>query len=399
MAGLGIVGGGIGGLTLALGARESGLDQITVYERQPTLPESTGHGIQLTPNATRILHALGLREELADLACASDLLNYRSHRTGYQIAMRPLGAFAEARYGAPFCQVLRDDLVTLLTERVGRQGITLRRGWRCTAVTATDEAVDVRFADQETQQHALLVGCDGVHSFVRSEMHAEAPPAYTGHTAWRGVAPAACLPSGFNAKPVTVWIGPGRHLSQFPVRDGGLIAFTAVVETPYAGPESWYEPAERSDLAAAFAGWNPVVQALIEGARHLHSWPLYDRAPLARWTDGRVTLLGDACHPTLPYLAQGAALAMEDAWVLARMLENWEDEVPTALAEYERYRRPRAARAQVRAREEAQLLHVSNPRRMLWRNLRMALSSRYLPEIAMQRYDWLYGYDCVKGFH
>jgi salicylate hydroxylase len=230
-------------------------------------------------------------------------------------------------------------------------------------------------------------------------MHAEAPPDYTGHTAWRGIAPAECLPRGFNPKPVTLWIGPGRHVSQFPVRGGELIAFTAVVETAYAGPESWYQPADPAELRAAFEGWHPVVQALLEGAGQLHSWPLYDRAPLARWTDGRITLLGDACHPTLPYLAQGAALAMEDAWVLARMLENWEDEVNTALSEYERYRRPRAARVQVRARQEAQLLHVSEPRRMLWRNLRMALSSRYLPEIAMQRYDWLYGYDCVKGFN
>lgn len=399
MAALGIVGGGIGGLTLALAGHASGLDGITVYERQPRLPERTGHGIQLTPNATRILQALGLRDELAAIACASDMLNYRSHRTGYQIAMRPLGAFAEARYGAPFCQVLRDDLVALLAERIDRLGVSLRHSWRCTAVQATDDAVSVAFADRPMQRHGLLVGCDGVHSTVRSTMHSEAAPAYTGHTAWRGVAPAACLPGSFNPKPVTLWIGPGRHLRQFPVRGGELIAFTAVVETAYAGPESWYEPADRAELCRAFADWHPVVQALLEGAEALHCWPLYDRAPLARWSDGRITLLGDACHPTLPYLAQGAALAMEDAWVLARMLENWEEEVANGLSEYERYRRPRAARVQVQARQEGQLLHVSDSRRMLWRNLRMALASRYLPEIAMQRYDWLYGYDCVKGFN
>ena len=399
MQDLGIVGAGVGGLTLALACRRAGLERIRIYEQREAPSYGSGHGIQLTPNATRVLHALGLKDALHTVACQSDAHNYRSHRTGYQIAMRPLGPFAESRYGAPFHQLLREDLIGLLAAALQERGIGVLNGWRCTGVSTADAQVSLACADRDPQRHDLLVGCDGVNSLVKTFMHEEAPPAFTGHVAWRGITPTDALPGEFNSRPVTTWLGPGRHLTQFPVRGGELVAFTAIVESSYAGPDSWYEPAEKAALIAAFDGWHPVIQALIEAAGDVHSWPLYDRAPLARWTDGRVTLLGDACHPALPYLAQGAALAIEDAWVLARMLENWEEEIETALSEYERYRRPRAARVQVRSRAEGETLHLRDRRQILWRNLRMALSSRYLPEIAMQRYDWLYGYDCVKGFH
>jgi salicylate hydroxylase len=229
-------------------------------------------------------------------------------------------------------------------------------------------------------------------------MHEEAAPTFTGHVAWRGTTPVADLPAQFNSHPMTIWLGPGRHITHFPVGDGEQLAFTAVVETAEPTEESWYQKGDRQTLVERFQDWHPVIQTLVGASRDLHSWPLYDRAPLARWTDGHVTLLGDACHPALPYLSQGAALAIEDAWVLSRMLETWEEDIASGLAEYERYRRPRAARVQVSSRQEGRNFHLSDRWQIRWRNLRMALSSRYLPEIAMERYDWLYGYDCVKGF-
>jgi len=397
MQNIGIVGGGIGGLTLALACRESGLTDISVYE-QSAAPEIAGHGILLSPNATRVLYALGLKEALTDAACQSDALHYRSHRTGYQISMRPLGAFAEARYGAPFYQLLRSDLIRLLTERLYEREIDVHYGWRCTGLGQSAEAVGLTSESGETRQHDLAVGSDGVHSHVRRFMHEEVPPTFTGHVAWRGTTPVADLPAQFDSRPATIWLGPGRHITHYPVRGGDLLAFTAVVETAVPGEESWYQTGEREILAEQFQEWHPVIQALVDASQDLHHWPLYDRAPLARWTDGHVTLLGDACHPALPYLSQGAALAIEDAWVLSRMLETWEEDIASGLSEYERYRRPRAARVQAGSRQEARSLHLSDRWQIRWRNLRMALGSRYLPEITMERYDWLYGYDCVKGF-
>ncbi len=397
MHNLGIVGCGVGGLTLALACRDTGISQISAYE-QASGAETAGHGIQLSPNATRVLFALGLKSALTEVAFQPDALHYRSHRTGYQIAMRPLGAFAEARYGAPFCQLLRGELTALLVKTLRERGCAINYGWRCTDVVQQGATASLSFDNGHTRQHDLVVGCDGVHSGIRRHMHQEAPPSFTGHVAWRGITPVADLPRGFNSRPATVWLGPGCHLSHFLVSGGEQLAFTAILESGRSIEESWYERGDRDALAHQFKDWNPVVRALIEASHDLYHWPLYDRAPLARWTDGHVTLLGDACHPILPYLSQGAALAIEDAWVLARMLETWEEEITAGLSDYERYRRNRAARVQVSSRREGQDLHLRDRWQVRWRNLRMALGSRYLPEIAMERNDWLYGYDCVKGF-
>jgi salicylate hydroxylase len=373
------------------------VSDISVYE-QAAEPVVAGHGILLSPNATRVLYALGLKTALNNIGFQSDALHYRSHRSGYQIAMRPLGPFAEARYGAPFCQVLRSDLIRLLTERLRELEIDVRYDWRCSSLTQIEGAVSLASGSGETRRHDLVAGSDGVHSHVRSFMHTEAPPTFTGHVAWRGITPAADLPAQFNSVPATIWLGPGRHIVHYPVRDGDLLAFTAVVENSEQAEESWFQRGERKALAEQFKDWHPVIQALVNASEDLHHWPLYDRTPLARWTESHVTLLGDACHPVLPYLSQGAALAIEDAWVLSRMLETWEEDTASALSEYERYRRPRAARVQAGSRREGENLHLRDPWQIRWRNLRMALGSRYLPEIAMERYDWLYGYDCVKGF-
>ncbi|HEX7034661.1 MAG TPA: FAD-dependent monooxygenase [Pseudomonadales bacterium] len=396
MPSIGVVGGGIGGLTAALACLHAGLDDITVYE-QVTEPEALGAGIQLSPNATRVLIALGLRGALAQAVFQPEGVHLRTWRTGYLVASRPLGAISEARYGAPYWHVHRGDLHALLLDAARARGIRIETGCRCVSAGEDERGPYVEL-ESGTARHDVIVGADGIRSMVRSTVFQSGAPRFTGHVAWRGMVPAAKLPAGFVLPAATVWLGPGRHFVHYYVRGGELINFVGVVETDRWTEESWSRPGDPAALARDFAGWNPVVTRLIEAADEVFEWALYDHEPLPSWSRGGITLLGDACHPMLPYLAQGAAMAIEDAWVLSRMLERWEDLPAEGLAEYERYRRPRTARVQRESRRQGQEFHLPEGWPALRRNFVLALGSRLLPEIAMGQYDWLHGYDCVRGF-
>ncbi|MEQ8483077.1 MAG: FAD-dependent monooxygenase [Pseudomonadales bacterium] len=396
MTGIGIVGAGIGGLTLALACRQAGLDEITVYE-QADAPQGLGAGVQLSPNASRVLVALGLREALTGVAFFPRAVHLRTWRTGYLVAMRPLGAFSESRYGAPYLHLHRADLHQVLLDAAAARGVRIVSGRRCDGAGQDGAGAWVELGG-ERQRHAVVIGCDGIHSVVRSSLFDDAAPRYSGHVAWRGMVPTDRLPPRLIPDTATVWMGPGRHFVHYYVRRGELVNFVGVVASPRRSEESWRHVGDPAQLADDFAGWHPMVRTLIEAADDAWLWDLYDHAPMPAWTRGAITLLGDACHPMLPYLAQGAAMAIEDAWVLAVMLERWEDDPARALPEYERYRRPRTARVQARSAEQGELFHLPDGAGALRRNLKLALGSRYLPEIAMRQFDWLHGFDCIRGF-
>jgi salicylate hydroxylase len=313
------------------------------------------------------------------------------------VASRPLAEFSEARYGAPYYHVHRGDLHALLLEAARQRDIHVETGQRCQGVGEDGDGPWLEL-DSGTVRHSAVVGCDGIHSTVRAQLFGAETPRFTGHVAWRALVPATALPPRLIPPAATVWLGPRRHFVHYYVRGGDLINFVGIVETDAWQGESWREPGDRTQLAGAFAGWNPMVTTLIEASEDVYVWALFDRDPLLRWTRGHITLLGDACHPLLPYLAQGAALAMEDAWVLSRMLERWEDLPASGLAEYERYRRPRTARVQIRSRAQGEEFHLTERWPVLRRNLKLTLGSRYLPEIAMAQFDWLHGFDCIRGF-
>ena len=406
MASIGIAGGGIGGLTLALACREAGLTDITVYE-QAAQSEALGAGVQLSPNATRVLAALGLKGELSRVAFYPQAVHFRTWRTGYLIASRPLGEFSQARYGAPYYHVHRGDLHALLLAAARAQGVRVETG-RQVHSAGEDAGGPWLRLDDAPVHHDVIVGADGIHSVVRGSLFGEAEPRFTGHVAWRGMVPARALPDSFIPPTATAWLGPARHFVHYYVRGGELINFVGVVETDRWTGESWRQRSDPGELAEDFGGWNPMVRTLIDAAERsmadascdggVFKWALYDRDPLPAWTRGNITLLGDACHPMLPYLAQGAAMAIEDAWVLSRMLERWEDEPARGLADYERYRRPRTARVQLRSRAQGDEFHLHERWSVLRRNFTLAVGSRFLPEVAMSRFDWLHGYDCVRGF-
>lgn len=398
MPSIGIAGGGIGGLTLALACREAGLIDLVVYE-QSASPEALGAGVQLSPNASRVLAALGLREAVEAVAYHPQAVHLRTWRTGYLIANRPLGGFSEARYGAPYYHVHRGDLHGVLLQAARERGIVVRAGSRVEGAGEDAQGPWLRLdGNAEPCRHDAVVGCDGIHSVVRRHVLESAAPRFTGHVAWRGMVAADRLPARLLSPTVTAWLGPRRHFVHYFVRRGELVNFVGVVETDRWTEASWRQRGDVGELLADFEDWHPQVRTIIEAADEAYRWALYDHDPLPAWSRGAVTLLGDACHPMLPYLAQGAAMAIEDAWVLSRMLERWEDEPAAGFPDYERFRRPRTARVQLRSRAQGQEFHLSDRWPVLTRNLKLALGTRYLPEIAMQQFDWLHGYDCVRGF-
>ncbi len=395
-ASVAIIGAGIGGLTTALALKDVGFE-VTVYEQAQAL-ESLGAGLQLSPNATRILHALGLKEQLARSSFFPKAVHFRSGASGYLIAYRHLGAISEARYGAPYYHIHRGDLQNLLLNALSDKGITLQLGRTFKNLHQGSDTVNLIFEDNTQVEHDLLIGCDGIRSQVRQCLFGEDSARFSGHVAWRGLIARAAVPDNFIQPAATVWLGPGKHFVHYYVRGGELINYVAVVETNNWSEESWTAPGDKKELTALFHGWHASIPQLIEASDDCFKWALYEREPLIDWTHQRATLLGDACHPMLPYLAQGAGMAIEDAWVLSRLLERWEDEPTGGLQEYQKYRQPRTRRVQLESRRQGDMFHLTDKWAITRRNLKLGFGCRYLPEIAMQHFDWLHGYDAVKAF-
>lgn len=394
---IGIVGAGIGGLTTALACHHAGLENLTVYE-QATEPSAAGAGVQLSPNATRILRALRLLPAIEEAAFTPQFIHLRSSHSGFLIAQLALGDFAQARYGAPYLNIHRGDLHEQLTKALAARNIEIVYDRRCERIEISDQEVRVHFQSGTPASHQVLVGADGIHSAIRGALIPNSAPQFTGHVAWRGLVPAAALPDNLFPGTVTAWMGPAKHFVHYYVRGGEFINFVGVVEDQTWREESWVAPADKAKLRHDFEHWHSNIGILIEASEDVNRWALYDRKPLERWSHGRVTLLGDACHPMLPYLAQGAAQSIEDAWVLARMLDQWEEDPAAGLVEYEKYRLPRTRRVQAAATAQGDNFHLSTPFDVWKRNLTLSLGSRFLPELAMQRNDWLYTYDAVNGF-
>jgi len=395
MAGLQVLvaGGGLGGLTAALCLAQLG-HRVTVAEQADGFAEA-GAGIQLSPNATRVLHHLGLEAPLRACAFLPEATQFRHWRTGRVIAETPLGEALRRRYGAPYYHVHRGDLLRLLLDAAQAQpAIELLPGARLSTFEDDGTAVAVALRG-EGRRVDLLLGADGIHSAVREALWGAAQPRFTGNLAWRALVPAARLPAGLIAPMATVWWGPGRHFVHYYVRRGELVNCVCVVEKSQWTRESWTEPGAQDELRADFADWHPAVQTLIDAAdpQSLFKWALFDRAPMARWGRGRVTLLGDACHATLPFMAQGAAMAMEDAAVLAACLDR-DAAVPAALARYESLRRPRTAAVQQGSRRNARVFHLSGV--AAWARNRAARRAGRRATDRLFRYDALKAVEAVR---
>ena len=362
-----------------------------MFEQAPAFGE-VGAGIQLSPNASRVLHRLGLAPRLEALASLPEGAEFRHWRSGRPIAYAPLGAGAHEAYGFPYYHIHRGDLLRILVEAAqANPRIALRPDAAVCGVAQNHGQVKltVREAGAEAVYSGdVLVGADGIHSTVRAGMFGADEPTFTGNVAWRALVPAGRLPADVLPPVAGVWWGPRRHFVHYLVRGGALVNCVCVVEKSGWEREGWLERGERHELKADFAGWHRNIQTLIDcmDADSLYRWALFDRPPLPCWSDGAATLLGDACHPMLPFMAQGAGAAIEDAAVLATCLGRAGD-IPTALKRYEALRRDRATAMQRQSRRNGRLFHLSGP--AAWLRDRVA-------QRGLRSMDGIYGYDALR---
>jgi salicylate hydroxylase len=386
-----VVGGGIGGLTAALALEKRG-HTVTVAEQSGVISE-VGAGLQLSPNAMKVLNALGVGARVMTDAFRPQAAEMRWGRSGRTVFSIPLRKAAANRWGAEYIHVHRADLINALREElIARAPDSLVLGHRLERYEMQGDKVVAHFAGGDTIEADLLVGADGIHSAVRTQMLGADEPEFTGCVAWRATAPVTALGKHVPPPAASVWVGPHRHAVTYLLRRGSLANFVGVVEHKTPGDESWTATGAKEQALQDFKRWHPSVTAIIEAADSMNRWALYGRKPLPKWSEGHVTLLGDACHPMLPFLAQGAAMAIEDAWALAACLDA-EADVPAALAAYEERRKPRVTRVQAGARSNAKLYHRGNPLTRFGSYVPMAMAARAAPGFVRSRLDWIYSYD------
>ena len=384
-----VAGAGIGGLTAALALAARGF-RVSVFEQSARLEEA-GAGIQLSPNATRVLRDLGVADLLKPSAVVPEALVVRSGASGRRIVRMPLGAAAEKRYGAPYWMVHRGDLHAALVKAAEASpdiAITLGGKIEDYAIHRYGLTVQVRRETDFAEEHGIaLIGADGLWSALRARVGNRDAPRFRQRTAWRSLIPAADVPPPFREPVVQLWLGRNAHLVHYPVRGGSMINVVAIARDFREQP-GWSGAGSQRDLIARFSRWtwSRHARSLLEFSGAWQTFSLYDMPPLRRWGEGPVTLLGDAAHPMLPFLAQGAAMAIEDAAVLARCLAQAPDTIPAALRAYEEARAARTARVQQASQRNGAIYHKAGAEAFI-RNIGMRVfGGRRL----IGRYDWIY---------
>ena len=386
-----IVGAGIGGLTAGLCLAQAGVGEVTIYERATALSE-IGAGIQISPNGSRVLHGLGLGPALDAVAVRPRTGDMRRWEDWSLLSSSPLGDDVVAEYGFPYYHVHRADLLRVLAKATSSHRVVLGR--RLIGLDpAANGAVSLTFADGCTEIADVVIGADGIHSAVREALLGSEAPRFSGNSAWRGLVPADQIADLRLPVASTVVMGPGRHFVYYFVAAGRLINWVGVAPTATWTLESWTAPGRLEEALADFDGWNDVVRRLItevgESAQDVYRWALYDRDPFPTWSDGAVTLLGDAAHPMLPFMAQGACQAIEDGAVLAACLSAIPDP-ERALRRYEDLRRERTATVQLAARRNEALFHLPDGPDQRDRDDRLAATSG---ERTVHRNAWVFAYD------
>jgi salicylate hydroxylase/6-hydroxynicotinate 3-monooxygenase len=365
-----IVGAGIGGLATAAALGHFGID-ATVYEQADAFAR-VGAGIQQSPNAVKVHRGLGIEERLRDVGFAPSSSLNRDAFTGKVTNDHPLGREVETRYGAPYLTLHRGDLHTALAAIVAADGVKL--GKKLTKIDPRGPKTALTFADGTEIEADAVIGADGVHSLIRDFVAGPTAPRFTGRLAYRTTFPASLLRNLDIGTSRTKWWGRDRHIVIYNItaaRDEIYFTTSQPEKADWMTRESWSTTGDLAEMRAAFLTFHSDVQAVLAAAPEVHKWGIYERDPLPSWRHGRVVLLGDACHPMTPYMASGAAMALEDAVVLARCLDDTRGDIDTAFATYEAIRKPRTSVVQAGSSANNWMRRETNP-------------------------DWLYGYDAWR---
>jgi salicylate hydroxylase len=385
-----IAGAGIGGLTAALSLLRRGYD-VQVCEQAAELRE-VGAGLQLSPNGLRALYQLGLGDALQALASEPEGKEIRLWSTGQTWKLFDLGKTSVADYGYPYFMLYRPDLHKVLIDAVRAikaNAITL--GAQCTGFEQTADGVTLKLGDGRELLGDILIGADGVHSRIRSQMFGADHPIFSGCLAWRGVIPMERLPQHMRRAVGTNWVGPGAHVIHYPLHGGKLMNFVGIVERDDWQVESWTQKGTHEECRADFTAWHEDVHEMISHIDVPYKWALMARPPLTQWSVGRVTLLGDACHPTLPFLAQGAVMAVEDGYLVGRCIEQYEDNPERALARYEQTRIERTTSIVLRSTENGKRFH--NPALASPEGAAAYVDREWAEDKVRERYEWLFRYN------
>jgi len=380
-----IIGGGIGGLSAALHLLKAGLD-VQVYEQAPRVSE-IGAGIQISPNASRLLHRLGLRPAMDRIGVFPQAVHQRRWDDGRTLQRAPVGKLVEETFGAPYYHFHRADLANLLAQALPAERVHTRH--KLVSVEDTGSKVIARFENGTEAEADVLVGADGIHSRVNALVFGAEKARFTGCIAWRGLVPAEKVRHLDIEVASHNWMGPDGHVVHYWVSGGRFMNVVCVTEQGGWTEEGWTVPGNVADVAARYADWHPTVRGLIASFSETFVWALHDRAELLRWSTGRITLLGDACHPMLPFMAQGAAQSIEDGATLASVLATMTGDPKDALRRYEELRKPRASRLQQASAANRTRFHLPDGPEQQARDAAMAASG----DRSMANIGWLYAHD------
>jgi salicylate hydroxylase len=382
-----VIGAGLAGLTVAASLHRAGLP-CRIFEQARDL-RALGAGLQLSPNAVRLLCNLGLEADLRRDAVAIEALHFLRWLDDEPVVSLPLGARGEEAFGAPYYAIHRADLHRALRSILPADVLEL--GAACSEVREEDERVSIVFQNGRRVEADVVVGADGIHSKVRAGL-AHDTPRYTGHVIYRGLIEADRFPRLARTPEVRLWLGPGQHLVSYPISGGRLIYVGATAPLERWPVRAGAFVAERSDVRAAYRGWSETVQTLLTCVEKFTCYALHDLTPLRRWGGPRTTLIGDAAHSMLPFMAQAANQAIEDAVVLASCLREG-TRTSTSLRRYENARRPRVDRIHALASANAELFHLADGGAQQNRDRTFGHVWNH------EGLAWLFGYDATRSTH
>ena len=387
-----IVGAGIGGLTTALCLHEFGW-QVQVIEKSPNL-EEIGAGIQVSPNAMNVFEILGLDQEIIKAGFLPEAIEMRLGKSGMRLIRMEVRQEFPRRYGSPYVHIHRADLIEILVKAIKCRmpQETIHLGSSFEKYNNRKNNVTVRSSVQKEIPCDLLIGADGIHSSVRTQMLGSDEPQFTGNVAWRAVIPIERMKPIVVDPTACVWVGRRKHAVTYLLRGGKLANLVAVVEQKKWLSEDWNVEGSLEEAKKDFKDWHPTITSLIANSKCLHKWALYDRRPLSKWSDDRVVVIGDAAHPMLPFMAQGGAMAIEDGWVLANFVSRGRN-IENSLEEFYRKRIQRTSMVQDVSRKNGRLFHNQSTLSSLFSYLPIWMVGKSFPVLGLKLYDKIFSLD------